>query len=190
MPGTGFIRDWYSPDNSSDYNSALKHTDEAAAVLGTSMVKAGTGTIAAGGVLATAGAGLTVSTVGAGVVVGAPAVAVGAEIAGVGAATAATGGVMVMNSSKNKSDEYERGKSKSNTRQTNKSGNQLKKAIEKGKAPKSIDRYDVGRGDYEKPYVHFKDGNALNQDGSWKHGGRDLTNKEKEFLKRYGWKTE
>lgn len=31
MPGTGFIRDWYSPDNSSDYNSALKHTDEAAA---------------------------------------------------------------------------------------------------------------------------------------------------------------
>lgn len=78
------------------------------------------------GVLATAGAGLIVSTVGAGVVVGAPAVAVGAEIAGVGAATAATGGVMVMNSSKNKSDGYERGKSKSNTRQTNKSGNQLK----------------------------------------------------------------
>ena len=190
VPGTGFIRDWYSPDNSSDYNSALKHTDEAAAVLGTSMVKTGTGTIAAGGVLATAGAGVTVSTVGAGVVVGAPAVAVGAEIAGVGAATAATGGVMVMNSSKNKSDGYERGKSKSNTRQTNKSGNQLKKAIEKGKAPKSIDRYDVGRGDYEKPHVHFKDGNALNQDGSWKHGGRDLTNKEKEFLKRYGWKTE
>ena len=109
VPGTGFIRDWYSPDNSSDYNSALKHTDEAAAVLGTSMVKAGTGTIAAGGVLATAGAGVTVSTVGAGVVVGAPAVVVGAEIAGVGAATAATGGVMVMNSSKNKSDVYERG---------------------------------------------------------------------------------
>lgn len=38
VPGTGFIRDWYSPDNSSDYNSALKHTDEAAAALGIGLV--------------------------------------------------------------------------------------------------------------------------------------------------------
>ena len=95
VPGTGFIRDWYSPDNSADYNSALKRTDEAAAVMGTGMMKAGTGTMAAGGV-----------------VVGGPVVAAGAEMAAVGAATATTGGVLVMNSSKNKSDGYERGKSK------------------------------------------------------------------------------
>ena len=105
--------------------------------------------MAAGGALATAGVEVTASTASAGVVVGGPAVAAGAEIA-----TAATGGVQVMNSSKNKNDGYERGK-----------------------------------GDYEKPHVHFKDGNTLNQDGTWKHGGRDLTNKEKEFLKRYGWET-
>ena len=190
IPGTGFIRDWYSPDNSSDYNSALKHTDEAAAALGIGMIGAGTGTMAAGGILATAGVGVTASTAGVGIVIGGPAVAAGAEMAAGGAATASIGGVMVMNSSKNKSDGYERGKSNSNTHKTNKSGNQLQKAIEKGKAPKSIDRYDNGKGDYEKPHVHFKDGNALNQDGTWKHGGRDLTNKEKEFLKRYDWKTE
>ena len=111
VPGTGFIRDWYSPDNSADYNSALKRTDEAAAVMGTGMMKAGTGTMAAGGVLATAGVGVTASTAGVGVVVGGPVVAAGAEMAAVGAATAATGGVLVMNSSKNKSDGYERGKS-------------------------------------------------------------------------------
>ena len=110
VPGTGFIRDWYSPDNSADYNSALKRTDEAAAVMGTGMMKAGTGTMAAGGVLATAGVGVTASTAGVGVVVGGPVVAAGAEMAAVGAATAATGGVLVMNSSKNKSDGYERGK--------------------------------------------------------------------------------
>ena len=41
-----------------------------------------------------------------------------------------------------------------------------KKDIEKGKAPKSINRYDIGKGKHEKPHVHFKDGNALNQDGT------------------------
>jgi hypothetical protein len=71
-----------------------------------------------------------------------------------------------------------------------KSGNQLQKDIEKGKAPKSINRYDIGKGKHEKPHVHFKDGNALNQDGTWKHGGRKLTNKEKKFLEKYDWKTE
>ena len=143
VPGAGFIRDWYSPDNSSDYNSALKHTDEAAAVLGTSMVKAGTGTIAAGGVLATAGAGLTVSTVGAGVVVGAPAVAVGAEIAGVGAATAVTGGVMVMNSSKNKSDGYERGKGNTST------GNKNSKHANKKAKDSASAKYEQAKAKYD-----------------------------------------
>ena len=143
VPGTGFIRDWYSPDNSSDYNSALKHTDEAAAVLGTSMVKAGTGTIAAGGVLATAGAGVTVSTVGAGVVVGAPAVAVGAEIAGVGAATAATGGVVVMNSSQNKSDGYERGKGNTST------GNKNSKHANKKAKDSAASKYEQAKAKFD-----------------------------------------
>ena len=110
VPGTGFVRDWYSPDNSEDYNTALKRTDETAYALGTGMMKSGTGAMAAGGVVAATGVGVTASTAGVGVVVGGPAVAVGAEMAAAGAATAATGGVLVMNSSKNKNDGYERGK--------------------------------------------------------------------------------
>ena len=110
VPGTGFMRDWYTPDNSADYNSALRRTDNAAATLGVGMQKVGTGTMAAGGAVAATGVGITVSSAGAGVIVGGPAVAVGAEIAGAGAATAVTGTMLVMNASKNKSDGYERGK--------------------------------------------------------------------------------
>ena len=68
--------------------------------------------------------------------------------------------------------------------------NILQKDTEKGKAPKSINRYDIGKGKHEKPHVHFKDGNALNQDGTWKHGGRKLTNKETKFLEKHDRKTE
>lgn len=65
-----------------------------------------------------------------------------------------------------------------------------KKDIAKGGVPKSIDRYDAGKGNYEKPHVHFKDGSALNKDGTWKHGSRKLTNSEKKFLEQYEWQTD
>lgn len=42
-------------------------------------------------------------------------------------------------------------------------------------------------GDFEKDHVHFKDKSALNNDGTWKHGKRDLTNKEKEWLRNHNW---
>ena len=48
----------------------------------------------------------------------------------------------------------------------------------RGQAPQDVDRVDKGRGDFEKDHVHFKDGSALNNDGTWKHRKRDLTNKE------------
>ena len=188
VPGTGFIRDWYSPDNSEDYNTALKRTDETAAALGTGMMKAGTGAMAAGGALATAGVEVTASTAGAGVVVGGPAVAAGAEIAAVGAATAATGGVLVMNSSKNKSDGYERGENTSTDNSSKKkSGSQLQRDISKGRAPKSFKGIHKGKFKGEQTHVHFDDGSALNYDGTWKHGGRKLTKAEQEFLNNYDW---
>ena len=115
IPGTGTMRDAYSPNSSSDYNSTLQTTDDAASALGTALVVGGTGGMAIGGTVAAAGVGVTVSTTGVGAIVGAPAVAVGAEVASVSAATTVTGGVMVMNSSKNKSDGYERGKSSKNS---------------------------------------------------------------------------
>ena len=115
IPGTGTMRDAYSPNSSSDYNSTLQTTDDAASALGTALVVGGTGGMAIGGTVAAAGVGVTVSTAGVGAIVGAPAVAVGAEVASVSAATTVTGGIMVMNSSKNKSDGYERGKSSKNS---------------------------------------------------------------------------
>ena len=42
----------------------------------------------------------------------------------------------------------------------------------------------------EQEHIHFKGkgNNALNIDGTWKHGGRELTNEEQKYLKGIGWK--
>ena len=69
-----------------------------------------------------------------------------------------------------------------------KSINQLNKVVNKGKAPKSIKRADKGKVKGEQDHVHFKDGSAMNKDGTFKHGKRDLTKKEKEFLNEHGFK--
>ncbi len=66
--------------------------------------------------------------------------------------------------------------------------NQMNEEIKKGQAPGTISRVDKGNPDlYEKPHVHFEDGNALNFDGTWKHGEKDLTNKEKKWLIEHDW---
>jgi RHS repeat-associated protein len=66
--------------------------------------------------------------------------------------------------------------------------NQINKAIQRGKAPKSITRADKGKIKGEQDNIHFSDGSAINRDGSFKHGGRPLTNAEKDFLKDNGFK--
>ncbi|SIO13416.1 RHS repeat-associated core domain-containing protein [Singulisphaera sp. GP187] len=67
------------------------------------------------------------------------------------------------------------------------SPNQMNKAIQNGQAPKSIERVDIGKIKGEQTHVHLDDGSALNIDGSWKHGGRQLSNAEKDWLKGNGW---
>jgi RHS repeat-associated protein len=67
------------------------------------------------------------------------------------------------------------------------SPNQMQKQVEAGQAPKSVDRVDSPRFPYEKPHIEFEDGNALNNDGTWKHGGRELTNAEKDWVTSNGW---
>lgn len=57
-----------------------------------------------------------------------------------------------------------------------------------GQAPSSVIRVDKGKLPGEKPHVHFDDGNAINNDGTWKHGGRELTNREKKWLENNGWR--
>ena len=68
-----------------------------------------------------------------------------------------------------------------------KSPGNLQRQVEKGQAPKSVDRVDKGRGPFEKDHIEFKSGDALNQDGTWKHGGRELTGEEAEWVQKNGW---
>ena len=42
----------------------------------------------------------------------------------------------------------------------------------------------------EQDHVHFDDGAALNKDGSWKHGQRELTQEERNYLQENGWTIE
>lgn len=39
-------------------------------------------------------------------------------------------------------------------------------------------------------HVHFKNGSALNKDGTWKNGKGNLTNDQKQYLKQNGWNIE
>jgi len=66
--------------------------------------------------------------------------------------------------------------------------NQMDQQRKKGQAPSSVTRVDKGKVPGEKNHVHFDDGSAINSDGTWKHGGRQLTNKEKKWLTDNGWK--
>ncbi|HYD02255.1 MAG TPA: polymorphic toxin-type HINT domain-containing protein, partial [Phycisphaerales bacterium] len=71
-----------------------------------------------------------------------------------------------------------------------KSVNKLKEAIERRfrGIPKSVDRLDKGNpANNELPHIHFKDGGALFNNGTWKHGGRPLSAAEREFLEAAGW---
>jgi RHS repeat-associated protein len=77
--------------------------------------------------------------------------------------------------------------SQSSSGTTPSSAGKMQKEVEKGQAPKSVDRVDKGRGPNEKDHVHFADGSARNQDGSWKHGASDLSSKVKDWLGKHGW---
>lgn len=64
----------------------------------------------------------------------------------------------------------------------------MQKEVERGQAPGSIDRVDKGRGPFEKDHIHFKSGEALNYDGTWKHGSKTLSNREKNWIHdKHGW---
>jgi hypothetical protein len=69
------------------------------------------------------------------------------------------------------------------------SRNQMQKQVEKGQAPKTVERVDPGIGPNEQDHIHFTDDSALNADGTWKHGGRPLTNAETEWIQQNGWNT-
>jgi RHS repeat-associated protein len=59
--------------------------------------------------------------------------------------------------------------------------------VKRGQAPAGIERVDRGAGPWEKDHVHFKDGSALNFDGTWKHGNGTITNRQARWLRDHGW---
>ena len=72
----------------------------------------------------------------------------------------------------------------------NSSVNRMQQEVNKGQAPRTIKRVDqasLNIGDNH-AHVHFTDGNALKDDGTWKHGGRTLSREEKAWLEKHGWK--
>ena len=70
------------------------------------------------------------------------------------------------------------------------SQNQMQKQVEKGQAPKDVDRVDKAHSEYGQDHVHFKDGTAINKDGSIhddSHGTPKLTKKTLDWLNKNGW---
>ena len=66
--------------------------------------------------------------------------------------------------------------------------NQINQEIKKGQTPSSLLRVDRGvEAHGEQIHAHFDDGSALNIDGSWKHGGRELYGEESLYLRKHGW---
>ncbi|MCB0107994.1 MAG: hypothetical protein KDE53_18860 [Caldilineaceae bacterium] len=65
--------------------------------------------------------------------------------------------------------------------------NQMNRAIQRGQAPRGIERVDTPKIPGEQLHVHFSDDSALNIDGTWKHGQTTLTSPQREWLTDNGW---
>lgn len=74
-------------------------------------------------------------------------------------------------------------------RQSRTPANQMQQQVKRGQSPKSVDRVDKGVPDrYDRDdHIHFKSGEALYANGEWKHGEKQLTRQEKEWIDKNGW---
>ena len=122
LPGSGFVRDWFTPNSRADYNNALQSVDQAAEIVGdvaltVAAVEGGTGAA-----MAATGSGLVVSVVGTpeGAVVAGAGTALMAESAKLGA----TGALFKANSKTNQNAGYERGNTNSGETSYTKRGRQ------------------------------------------------------------------
>ena len=71
------------------------------------------------------------------------------------------------------------------------SQNQMQKQVEKGSAPKGIDRVDKPHTDTGQPHIHFGENDrALNLDGTWHDAGKNIpkiTGAIKKWILKNGW---
>ena len=67
----------------------------------------------------------------------------------------------------------------------------LQREVEKGRAPKEVDRVDKPHVKGQKPHVHFKDKTSLNNDGTVHDKHREIPNlsdKVRKWLESHGWR--
>ena len=176
------LRDSYVPDNSMDYNESLQSADNLAFCAGAFLMASGAADVVGGATLAETG--LAVAATGVGTPEGIGVVAAGSALTGTGILKGAIGSILMANSTNNAANGYNKSEAKA------KSINQLQQDVKKGKAPKGITDFHTGKIPGEQDHVHFKDGSALNKDGTWKHGKGNLTNDQKQYLEQNGWNIE
>ena len=164
--------------DANDYQTGLIAGDTFSLALGAAEIGTGGGMITGGEATAVVAVAAAPGTGGVSLVATAP----GIVTASVGAAMVGHGTMMMAKAAENL------GNNKPDTGNLEpRSANQLQKEVERGKAPKGIDRFDGQKGD-QLPHVHFKDGAALYNDGTWRHNSHKLSRKEIKYLERNGWK--
>jgi RHS repeat-associated protein len=70
------------------------------------------------------------------------------------------------------------------------SAGKMQREVERGRAPKEVDRVDKGNPDDpgdKDPHVHLKDTRALKQDGTWKEGAGEISKAVANWLTSHGW---
>lgn len=112
IPGTGFARDLYQPEDKSDYNQGLKTSDDVSEIVGKAMVVAGGTLDATGGATAATGALVSVSVVGA--PAGTVAVVGGVAEITTGQTLVLSGSMMLANTADNAKQGYNRGQKSAN----------------------------------------------------------------------------
>lgn len=172
VPGTTSLRNLPSPNDSYDYNNALRITDAIAMTAGGISTAAGIAEIAAGGTAAAVGAG--VSATGVGAPVGASTAAIGGGIAATGAGKVAIGTTLLGNSLINSSAGYNYGASS----ETEPSGRAGKVIVRKNGV--TVESY--GTNDVHKPaHAHVKGGGRetrIGANGKPLKGQPDLSAKQ------------
>lgn len=188
--GDNSLRDSYIADDPHHYNNALQAADVGTIAIGATMTIIGGGEITEGVVV---GVGGTAASLGAASPVTIP---LGTVMVADGLVKIGSGIVLMGNAQGNLKGDYNYGQDKNISSEKNKetnpkSINQLNQSLKnKSRATKGIKRFDKGKLKGEQDHVHFENGSALNRDGSWKHGNRELTKDEIKFLRENGWHIE
>jgi hypothetical protein len=127
VPGSSGVRDWYEPDDASDYNNALQAADVATMAFSENMTKHGGTAVAVGGAVAAGGLAVSAGSGGALAIGGVPVATAGGALVAAGAATSGVGVLLMANTAGNASGGYDRGNKSSsgNTNNSSKGGTQV-----------------------------------------------------------------